>query len=199
MSIWDYLLDKYRNDNSAKELIFVKYKNYSYADVFLYVKNKSDWECVLKCDGYLSRKGIGDANVASDRTPEGDFKVSIAYGIKPNPGNLNIDYLQATEGIYCCGDQGPYYNKIINAKELNHDCKDGEHLIEYPDAYSYGLWFDYNKKCEYQKGFAFLFHCKGNYNYTDGCISVSEENMLKILKKLHPNARLCIYDLEKNI
>lgn len=198
--IWDYLRDKYIGDKSVNELVFVKYKESSYADIELYAKNEGGWECVLKCDGYVGPKGVAPANINCARTPEGDFKISIAFGIKPKPDGLNLKYLQVKEGIYCCGDQGsPYFNKIINAPALKHDCFDGEHLIDYKGPYNYGFWFDYNKECDYEKGYAFFFHCKGKYDYTGGCVAVSEKNMIEILKKLHPNARICLYCKELKV
>ena len=198
--IWDYLRDKYIYNKSVNELVFVKYKEFSYADIELYVKNEGDWKCVLKCDGYVGPKGVAPANIDCERTPEGDFKISMAFGIKPKPEGLNLKYLQVKKGIYCCGDQySPYFNKIINASALKHDCFYGEHLIDYVGPYNYGFWFDYNKECDYEKGFAFFFHCKGKHDYTGGCVAVSEENMIKILKKLHPNARICLYCKELRV
>ena len=198
--IWDYLRDKYLDDESVSELVFVKYKNSSYADIELYIKNKDGWECALKCDGYVGPKGIGTASIDYARTPEGDFKISVAFGIKSKPEGVNLKYLQVKEGMYCCGDQYcPYFNKIIDANALNHKCLDGEHLIDYPGVYNYGFWFDHNKECDYEKGAAFFFHCKGKYDYTGGCVAVTEENMIKILKKLHPNARLCMYCKEQKV
>ena len=192
--IWDYLRDKYFNDKSVNELVFVKYKGRTNANIELYIKNQGGWQCALKCDGWVGLSGIGPANINCCRTPEGDFKISMAFGIKPKPEGVNLKYLQVKEGIYCCGDQYcPYFNKIIDTNALKHKCFDGEHLIDYPGVYDYGFWFDHNKECDYEKGFAFFFHCKGKCDYTGGCVSVSEENIVKILKKLHPNSRLCIY------
>ena len=78
--------------------------------------------------------------------------------------------------------------------DLNHICSNNsEHLIRYIPQYNYALIFDYNKENVYGKGSAIFLHCYGSYPYTLGCISVAEENMIKILKTVDKNARICIY------
>ena len=57
----------------------------------------------------------------------------------------------------------------------------------------YALFIDYNKDCIYGKGSAIFLHCTGNYPYTLGCISLSEEHMVKIIRLVDSNARICIY------
>ena len=195
VSVWDYLLEKYKNDPKVKQLVFVKYTRFYQADIYLYNKeHNNEWNLVKSCEGYVGPKGIGRSSINYDRTPSGDFAITLAFGTDPNPGTA-LQYLQINENLYCCGDPGKYFNKIINAKALNHDCN-GEHLIDYSVPYNFGFWFDYNKECKFENGYAFFFHCAGEKKYTGGCIAVEKNDMIDILKYLTNDSRICIFDKE---
>ena len=116
----------------------------------------------------------------------------MAFGAKEDPGSL-VPYTKLTNTMYLCGDK-EYYNQFIDVSKINHICSNNsEHLIRYIPQYNYALIFDYNKENVYGKGSAIFLHCYGSYPYTLGCISVAEENMIKILKTVDKNARICIY------
>ena len=126
------------------------------------------------------------------RTPTGDYGMCMAFGAKEDPGSL-VPYTKLTDTMYLCGDK-EYYNQFIDVSKINHTCSNNsEHLIRYIPQYNYALFFDYNKENVYGKGSAIFLHCCGSYPYTLGCISVAEENMIKILKTVDKNARICIY------
>lgn len=200
ISVWEHLLEKYKNNSEISQLIFVKYINYSDADICFYEKDQDNsWQVIKNCEGYVGRKGIGAADINCDRTPEGDFRITSAFGIDPNPGT-KLKYLKINKDLYCCGDSGKYFNKIIDITSLpdHRECS-GEHLIDYPHLYDLGFWFDYNNECDEQKGGAFFFHCVNEKKYTGGCVSVKKEDMSEILKKLKENARLCIFDKEHTV
>lgn len=58
----------------------------------------------------------------------------------------------------------------------------------------YGMFFDYNTNpIVYGKGSAFFLHCYPRAPWTEGCIAVSRDNMIKIIQTVRPGARLCIY------
>lgn len=194
--VWDYLLEKYKNNSNVSELVFVKYLGFADAEVYVYSKNVNDeWKLAKSCKGYVGPKGIGEARHNYNRTPSGDFAISFAFGTDPNPGT-RLKYLDLNENLYCCGCSGKYYNKIIDAKVLNHECVEGEHLVDYPNLYDLCFWFEYNKECIFEKGSAFFFHCINETKYTGGCISVEKKDMVDILKCLTEKSRICIFDKE---
>ena len=133
---------------------------------------------------------FGKTQEGDHKTPIGDFGITTAFGIKENPGTA-LPYIDVDENTYCCGDEN-FYNQMIDISEHPHDCADGEHIIDYSPEYNYGIFIDYNKDGTPGLGSAIFFHCAGANTYTGGCIAVSEENMLTILKALDINARIII-------
>ncbi len=191
----DKYLQKYATLNNVKQIILVRQsdKIISYGDLFLFTKNpEENWELVLQCQAYLGKNGIDKKLEGDRRTPTGDYGFIMAFGAKDNPGSL-IPYTKLTNTMYWCGDK-EYYNQFVDTSTMNHSCSgNSEHLLSYIPQYNYALALDYNKENIYGKGSAIFLHCFGNYPFTMGCISIAEENMVKILKSVDTNARICIY------
>ena len=185
---------KYLNDDSVKQIITVQATEGSNAVIKLFEKTVEDgknvWTETLDCTGYIGLEGLGKTREGDNKTPIGDFGITTAFGIKENPGTV-IPYIDVDENTYCCGDEN-FYNQMIDISEHPHDCSDGEHIIEYSPEYNYGIFVDYNKDGTPGLGSAIFFHCAGANTYTGGCIAVSEENMVTILKALDANARIII-------
>ena len=190
-NIWRELELKYLDDSSVKQILEVQYWGGSDAWVELRVKKGYTWKTALSCWGYVGAEGIGQASMYSTRTPSGDFGITHAYGIKSNPGG-GLPYVQVTQNMWWCGDRVAY-NQLIDISQIPHNC-DGEHLIDYAPHYNYGLFFDYNTNpVVYGAGAAFFVHCTGGSTSTGGCVAVPEWYMKRIIRKLSPGARLCIY------
>ena len=188
---WGYLENRYLSNNSVKELLEVRYTGGTRANIVLRQKQNKAWKTVLSCQGYVGAAGIGDAYEGSTRTPEGDFGITRAFGINGNPGS-RLPYVKVTNAMYWCSDSS-YYNQLIDIYDHPHWCT-GEHLIDYSPDYDYGLFFDYNTNpVVYGKGSAFFVHCKGRHDYTAGCISMSESNMVKVIRTVSSGARLIIH------
>ena len=189
---WDDILDSYQNDDSINQLLFVKYTGGSKAKVILYNKDNGKWKKILSCSGEVGKNGIDKQREGDKKTPTGIFNLTHGFGIKKNPGT-KVPYVKVNNNLYWCGDQN-YYNQLIDITEKPHHCT-GEHLIDYTQCYAYGMFLDYNKECTLGKGSAIFLHCKGNSGYTAGCVAVSQENMIKILRSVEPGAKICIYPL----
>lgn len=191
----DNFLKKYSKNKLVRQIILVEQseKSVSTGTLYLLVKNDlDDWEEELTCKAYLGKNGIDKTKEGDLRTPTGDYGMRKAFGIKDDPGSL-IPYTKLIDSMYLCGDR-EYYNQFIDTSQLNHRCTDNsEHLIQYRPQYNYALFFDYNHDNVYGKGSAIFLHCFGNYDFTLGCISVAEENMVKILRKVNIDSRICIY------
>ena len=191
--IWQNKLSEYTNNKDVQSLIFVKGLNSSStAKLEMYKKDENNnFKQLFKIDAIIGKNGLGKEKEGDYKTPIGDFGIIQVFGIKPNPGTT-LEYLLINENHYACDDNCEYYNKIIDAKALKHDCK-GEHIIKYIPQYNYGLAIDYNKECVYPKGSAIFMHCKGKKPFTAGCIAMAEENMIKVLKEIDTNTRICIF------
>ena len=185
---------KYLYDDSVSQLITVQAVSQNEARVKLFEKStengKTIWTETLSCPGYIGKAGLGKTKEGDSKTPIGDFGIVTAFGIRENPGTV-LPYVDVTDDIYCCCDPD-YYNQIIDIREHPHDCSEGEHMIDYSPEYNYGFFLDYNSEGTVGRGTAIFFHCSGANAYTGGCIAVSEENMVTILKALDPNARVII-------
>ena len=187
---WNRILRNYRQDSQVKQLIFVKYTGGTEALVSLYQKTSSGWDCLLSCPGYVGREGIGKIKEGDEKTPVGIFSLTSAFGIKDNPG-ARMDYVKIHPNLYWCGDEHAY-NRLIDIRETPHECL-GEHLIEFAPHYHYGFFTDFNRECVYGRGSAIFFHCSGPKPYTGGCVAVAEENMVFLLQRTEPGAKLCIF------
>ena len=191
----DIYLQHYCHQNSIQQIILVEQSKevVSKGTLFLLTrKNGQDWKEVLKCMAYLGKNGIDKKREGDLRTPTGDFGMIMAFGAKDDPGSL-IPYTKLTNTMYFCGDK-EYYNQFIDTSKVNHTCSsNSEHLLSYIPQYNYALVFDYNKENVYGKGSAIFLHCFGNSPYTLGCIGIAEDNMVKILRTIDTNVRICIY------
>ena len=191
----DAFLQQYRNNALVKQIILVEQakENVNRGTLFILEKNnKNEWQETLQCNAYLGKNGIDKTREGDKRTPSGDYGFLMAFGAKEDPGSV-IPYTKLTESMYLCGDK-EYYNQFIDTSKIRHTCSNNsEHLIRYIPQYNYALILDYNKENVYGKGSAIFLHCFGSYPYTLGCISIAEENMIKILKTVDKNTRICIY------
>lgn len=191
-------LTQYQNDSKVKQMILVEQSvaEVSTGTLFLLVKNeKGEWQEQLQCKALLGKNGIDKVREGDKRTPSGDFGFLMAFGAKVDPGSL-VPYTKLTNTMYLCGDK-EYYNQLIDVSKLEHRCGgNSEHMLSYVPQYNYGLFIDYNKERIFGKGSAIFLHCFGSYPFTLGCISVAEDNMVKILRTVDANARICIYAKE---
>lgn len=185
---------KYLKVDSVKQIIAVQVTEGSNADVKMFEKSEIDgktvWTETLSCAGIIGKNGAGKEKEGDMKTPIGDFGIVKAFGIKLNPGT-QVEFIDVIDDLWACSDTVAY-NKIINIKEVPHDCSGGEHMIECTPEYNYGFVIDYNPECEFGKGSSIFFHCTGSKPYTAGCVAVSETDMKTILQAIDKNVRVVI-------
>lgn len=187
---WEQLLKNYQKDKSVNQLIFVKYEGGSRATVMMYERRGNRLIRTLNCRGYVGQNGIDKVQAGDRKTPTGTFGFTKAFGIRNNPGT-KIPYTKLNPYLYWCADKSNY-NTMIDVRKKPHACH-GEHLISYNPQYNYALALDFNSERIYGKGSAIFLHCAGSYGYTGGCVSVSQENMIKIMRAVDRGAKICIY------
>ena len=66
-------------------------------------------------------------------------------------------------------------------------------MADYAPEYNYGIFFDYNIEGTPGLGFAIFLHCTGDKPYTGGCIAVDEENMIRLVRAVDKDAKICIF------
>ena len=191
-AFWDSILEKYAADPDVKQIMLIKCTKGCEAESHFYVKDEAGkWELVRSSDAQLGKNGLGKQKEGDMMTPEGDFGIRCAYGILPNPGT-SIEYVDVTESVYGCSDEGPFYNRIIDTALVHHECH-GEHMIEIAPDYNYGMAIDYNPDQTYGLGNSIFLHAKGKFPYTEGCVAIDEDFMKEVLVKSDKNFRICIY------
>lgn len=189
-AFWQDLLDRFIQDASVKQLIFVQCTQESNARFLMFQKTDGQWTELLSCPAFIGKNGLGKTKEGDNKTPEGIFGLSTAFGIKDNPGS-KIPYTRLHENLYWCGDDA-YYNQMIDITENPHDCQ-GEHLIKCNPEYAYALFIDYNKEGILGKGSAIFLHCTGENPYTAGCVAISENNMKTVLIHAEEGSKICIF------
>ena len=162
---WTRIIQKYEKSEKVNQLIFVKYKGNSKADIILYKKANGKFKKVFACAGYVGKNGINKKREGDKKTPTGTYGFTKAFGIKSNPGS-KIKYIKLNSYLYWSADR---------------------------KYYKHALAIDYNKKCIYKKGAAIFLHCTESNPYTGGCVAVKEKYMKKIMKTVDKNAKICIY------
>lgn len=164
------------------------------AKVSLYEKKSSGgWNQIISTNGYVGKNGISDNKKEGDgKTPSGVYDFGTAFGIAKNPGSIK-SYRQINNNDYWVDDpNSKYYNQWVDITKVNKDWKSAEHLISENIAYKYGVVVNYNTNPIIPgNGSAIFLHVSTN-GPTAGCISVSEDTMVNILKVLKPNAKIVI-------
>lgn len=167
-----------------------------HAELTIYKAKDGKYEPVFNCPAVVGKNGPGKQSEGDTKTPLGTWVVGEAYGIKDNPGS-KIKYTKVTEDMYWCatGNNGKNYNKLIYKSENpDVDYSEDEHLIDYPVVYNYLLDLGYNAACAPYAGNAIFLHCwRGENSPTGGCVGISEENMVKVLRTITPGTSVTIY------
>ena len=184
-------LAKYSGGQKPRQLILVEYLSGSRAVLSLWIKgNNGFWQMEFDCPAYVGSSGVGRAAENDSKTPLGAFGMVCAFGIKPDPG-AKLPYINVDEYTWCCGD-AEHYNRIIDLRQHPHQCS-GEHMADYAPEYNYGIFFDYNIEGTPGLGFAIFLHCMGDKPYTGGCVAVDEENMIRLVRAVDKDAKICIF------
>jgi L,D-peptidoglycan transpeptidase YkuD (ErfK/YbiS/YcfS/YnhG family) len=141
----------------------------------------------------IGAAGIGPTSEAQQRTPNGRFKLSQPFGIKPNPG-VSTTYFQVDRNDVWTGSTGSVINQHRRCAPGTCPSSYGafERLSNYPGAYNYAVFIGYNAPAPYGtgaypgKGSGFFLHVKSS-GPTAGCVAVSETQMVWLLRWFRSN------------
>ena len=178
----------------SDQIVAIRHTSGSRAEMKFYEKTGGKWAVSVAQTAYVGSNGIGKTKEGDKKTPTGTFNLTTPFGIKADPGTKMGGYLKVNKNHYWGGQNGPYYNRLIDVSKVSYtpSSKD-EHLIDFGAVYNHCLFIDYNKDGEKDKGSAIFLHCQGKNAYTGGCVALPERVMIKLLSTLNPGAKIVIY------
>jgi len=137
----------------------------------------------------IGRNGFsisGEKREGDGKTPTGVYRFGFAFGYGPMI-NSAMPYRQVTRSdIWVDDPASPDYNQIKKRGETG--AKSFEDMVLPDDRYKYGIVITYNTDPVVPgRGSAIFLHIwKDPKTPTSGCVAISEENILKLLKWLDP-------------
>lgn len=186
----------------CSRLLTVRYAGGTKARLTYFRKFGTDWESVFSCMAHVGKNGVGKTREGDMKTPLGTFSLSTPFGILPDPseedplGRKVNEYIRLTEDYYWCGQEGPYYNRMIDNRNPPPGFVPGdadEWLIRYAPSYHYAMFIEYNAEGRYGLGSAIFLHCMGKHPYTAGCVAVEERFMRELVLELGGEAKIVIF------
>ena len=148
---------------------------------------------LLRTDAYVGKNGCStDKREGDGKTPVGVYGIRRGFGLNTPPA-VHIAYTQLPGGEQWVDDvASARYNQWVTKDTTPVDWKSAEDLTSETVAYKYVAVIEYNTdKIVNGAGSAIFLHCsKGRP--TSGCVSVSEEAMIKILGLIKPGTRIAI-------
>ena len=148
---------------------------------------------LLRTDAYVGKNGCDtDKHEGDGKTPVGVFEIRRGFGLA-TPPTVHIDYTQLKGGEQWVDDvASARYNQWVTKDTTPVDWKSAEDLPKETVAYKYVAVIEYNTANIVKgAGSAIFLHCSLG-KPTSGCISVSEEAMVKILGFVKPGTRIAI-------
>ena len=179
--------------SESEQIVLVEYTGGTAARLSLHEKQDGKWREVHACPACVGKNGVGKEREGDFKTPLGCFNLGTPFGILPDPGAQQA-YIRVHENHCWCGcDASGHYNCLMDLRQCSHACqKPEEHLIDYPGAYNYCMFIDYNADGIPGKGCCIFLHCNGEHPHTAGCVAVEEEDMVKILRWARPGTKIMI-------
>jgi len=155
----------------------------SYGTGSMYGKINGQWVNLSSFPVRLGSNGISYTRVQnSGKTPAGILNILSAFGIADNPGSNYSYHKVSTLDYWNLNDGSSTYNRLV----IGNPGGDAEHLIDYPKQYKYALVTDWNYLQSVGLGGAIFIHVNGS-GATGSCISLTEGNLLSLLRWMNPS------------
>lgn len=181
----------------ANQIIFVINDGYgkTTAKLYAYEKSGNQWQQMLEIiDVNIGRKGFAEIDLKREgdgKTPSGNFLLGPVFGYEPQI-DTKLEYHQSTKDDFWVDDvDSEQYNTWVKGKP---NAKSFEKMVLDNDLYKYLIVIQYNTNPIIKgNGSAIFMHVWRDYNKpTAGCVSMSEENIVKLLKWLDPSKKPAI-------
>ena len=149
-----------------------------------------NWSEIFTTKASIGKNGIGKSKEGDHKTPRGSYRFTMGFGLK-QPGSVNLPYTQVDENCFWVDDpSSKYYNQFVSLRNVEKDWNSAESLAGSGKSYNYALAINYNEACVPGKGSAIFLHCLPTGGA--GCIAVSEDAMVRLLKETSPGCLLLI-------
>ncbi|HYA14389.1 MAG TPA: L,D-transpeptidase family protein [Syntrophales bacterium] len=179
----------------SSQIILVRNTNPAVVDVqVLALEKKNDrWQSPFApMEGVIGRNGFappGEKREGDGRTPSGIFPLGTVFGYEPS-FPTRMPYQQAVDDDVWVDDvNAADYNKWVKKGSTN--ASSFERMRRDDDLYKYGIVVEYNTNPVIKgSGSAIFFHLwKGPGQPTEGCLALSEENLIRVIQWLDPTER----------
>ena len=157
-------------------------------NIGLLVHNDNQYKC------FVGSGGIGKKTREGDKiTPRGTFEFSEVYYRPDKIKNLRtcLPIKKINKNSFWCVDpKSKFYNSFLTKKHFV--C---ENLFRYDDLYDIFVTISYNlRTIKKFKGSAIFLHCSDiSKDYTEGCIALEKEKLLKLLNSIKTYSKLIIF------
>ena len=167
-------------------IIFINKENNCYYLTYNNLKSK----CFIGKKGLTQNKKEGD-----QKTPIGEFSIGIVFGTH-NREELHLDksinYIKINKNHHWIDDiNSPYYNRLVDISKDKIKFNSSEHLIEMKEQYEYAIEVKTNPQNIPGLGSAIFIHC-ATKKYTAGCISISKNDIKKVLSMINKNTKIIV-------
>lgn len=156
------------------------------------------WKRILNgVEALLGKGGMGKTKEGDKKSPVGMFTMNTPFGIAEKKTGFPDNYLQVNDHHYWVGDcASSFYNRLVDITQVpSFSTSDSEHLIEVSPAYNYAIDTGYNSECKSGAGSALFLHCfKADHSNSSGCIAISEENMITVMKAYQEKQTVILID-----
>ena len=179
----------------SSQILLVRNMNRVSIDVHVIALEKRDgrWHSPFPpMDGVIGRKGFApprEKREGDGRTPSGIFPRGMVFGYDPS-FPTKMPYRQATDDDLWVDDiHADDYNRWV--KRGSTKASSFERMKRDDNLYKYGIVVEYNMNPAIKgHGSAIFFHLRrGNEKPTEGCVALSEEDLVTILRWLNPASR----------
>jgi len=155
----------------------------------IYNKQNGQWKLQIPAlPVVLGQKGLGKTKEGDGKTPLGTYSLGTAFGTASKPEGLKMNYQFHTAQDYWIDDVDSidYNQKVTETGNPNQRWASYERMNN--PLYTYGIVVNYNMDPIIKgKGSAIFMHIwRASNRPTDGCIALSEDNLLKVLQAIDP-------------
>ncbi len=156
------------------------------AEIRLFEKTEKGWSLVSQSEAVVGMSGFAEAGAKIEgdkKTPTGTYGFDKAFGYGPQPAT-QMTYVQVDDEDKFVDDvNSPEYNQWVHGPT---QAKSFEKMKRKDGIYELGLVINYNTHpVEKGKGSAIFLHIwRSAQKGTAGCVAVSKEYIVKILKWL---------------
>ena len=181
-------------NKSTQVLLVIDNSSLFFTEIKVYALDKkgNNWETAFgPVNAVIGRNGfanVGRKREGDGKTPAGIFSIHLTFGYD-EVINTKMPYRQAlVDDIWVDDPNTDDYNRWVKKQETH--AVSYEKMRRDDNLYKYGIVIEYNTNPVIKgHGSAIFFHVWGGEDITtEGCVAVSEQDIVKILAWLDPQA-----------